>query len=85
MDIRRLIVATVLGLVPMAIGGPGSETYAPLARAVIGGLTVSTLLTLLLVPVLFVIVEKRLRRRPTDDAELDDSGPGPALRSEATP
>ena len=30
-------LAVILGLIPMAIGGPGSETYAPLARAVMGG------------------------------------------------
>jgi hydrophobe/amphiphile efflux-1 (HAE1) family protein len=67
-------LATVFGLIPMAIGGPGSETYAPLARAVIGGLTVSTFLTLMFVPVLYVIVENRLRRSPPrrddDDALL---------------
>src|SRR5438477_641259 len=44
-------LATVLGLMPMALGiGVGSETNLPLARAVINGLTVSTALTLLLVP-----------------------------------
>jgi hydrophobe/amphiphile efflux-1 (HAE1) family protein len=62
-------LATVVGLIPMAIGGPGSETYAPLARAVIGGLSASTFLTLLLVPVLFVLVEKRF---PTTAAGRDD-------------
>ena len=40
------MVATVFGLLPMAVGfGTGGETNAPLARAVIGGLSVSTMLT----------------------------------------
>ena len=44
-------IATIVGLVPMALGiGEGSETNLPLARAVIGGLTVSTFFTLFLVP-----------------------------------
>jgi multidrug efflux pump subunit AcrB len=44
-------LATVIGLLPMALKlGEGSESYAPLARAVIGGLTVSVLLTVFLVP-----------------------------------
>jgi multidrug efflux pump subunit AcrB len=57
-------LATVLGLMPMALGiGVGSETNLPLARAVIGGLIVSTALTLLLVPSLYVSIETRLERR----------------------
>jgi CzcA family heavy metal efflux pump len=57
-------LATVLGLMPMALGiGVGSETNLPLARAVIGGLIVSTALTLLLVPSLYVAMETRLERR----------------------
>ena len=43
---------TVLGMIPMAIGGgQGSEMWSPMAIAVIGGLTVSTILTLVLIPV----------------------------------
>ena len=46
-------LTTILGMVPMAIGGgQGSETWQPRGISVIGGLTVSTLLTLVLVPVL---------------------------------
>lgn len=62
--------ATVVGLVPMALGiGEGSEANLPLARAVIGGLTVSTLFTLFLVPVLYTLFERLARRGPDDDAE----------------
>jgi CzcA family heavy metal efflux pump len=57
-------LATVFGLLPMAIGfGTGAETNAPLARAVVGGLSVSTLLTLFLVPTMYVILEERFPRR----------------------
>lgn len=54
---------TVLGLIPMAMGiGEGSELQAPLARVVIGGLTTSTLITLVLVPVIYSLVEERAER-----------------------
>ncbi len=63
-------LATVLGLLPMAFGlGEGSEANLPLARAVIGGLLVSTALTLLLVPTLYVAAEKRLERWRKPEAE----------------
>jgi len=60
-------LTTVLGMLPMALGiGAGAATQAPLATAVIGGLSVSTLLTLLVVPVIYSILDdlgERLRRR----------------------
>ncbi len=44
-------LATIIGLLPMALNlGEGSESYAPLARAIIGGLTLSVILTVFLVP-----------------------------------
>jgi len=53
-------LATIIGLGPMALGlGEGSETNMPLARAVIGGLLVSTFMTLLFIPVLHTIVRRR--------------------------
>jgi CzcA family heavy metal efflux pump len=55
-------LATVLGLIPMALGIGGEKTQAPLAIAVIGGLTVSTALTLLFVPVLYTLFEERFKR-----------------------
>lgn len=56
-------LTTLLGLVPLALGiGEGSELQAPLARAVIGGLTTSTLVTLLLVPALYLLVERGRER-----------------------
>jgi Cu/Ag efflux pump CusA len=41
----------------------GSGANAPLARAVIGGLTISTMLTLVLIPTLYVMLEERFPRR----------------------
>ncbi|MFA6780134.1 MAG: efflux RND transporter permease subunit, partial [Paludibacteraceae bacterium] len=49
-------LTTILGMVPMAIGtGEGSEMWSPMGISVIGGLTISTILTLILVPVLYCI------------------------------
>jgi multidrug efflux pump subunit AcrB len=50
-------LATMIGLIPMALGlGEGSEAYAPLARVIIGGLGVSVIVTVFIVPAAFVIV-----------------------------
>lgn len=52
-------IATALGLVPMSLGiGEGSELQVPLARVVIGGLTTSLLITLVLVPTVYTIFEE---------------------------
>lgn len=54
-------VATVLGLIPMSLGiGEGSELQVPLARVVIGGLTTSLLITLVLVPTAYTFFEEGL-------------------------
>ncbi|MBS4534922.1 efflux RND transporter permease subunit [Clostridium sp. D2Q-14] len=59
-------LTTVLGLLPIAIGlGEGSEIQAPMATVVIGGLLLSTLLTLVLIPVMYTIfddISRKLRR-----------------------
>jgi multidrug efflux pump subunit AcrB len=62
-------LATVLGLIPMAIGLGGESTQAPLAIAVIGGLTVSTTLTLFFVPSLYVVFERRFKRKSAPAGE----------------
>ena len=55
-------LATVFGLLPMALKlGTGSEAYAPLARAIIGGLLVSVVLTVVVVPAAYVLVYRRVR------------------------
>lgn len=49
-------LATIFGLLPMALKmGTGSEAYAPLARAIIGGLSVSVLLTVFIVPAAYIL------------------------------
>ncbi len=53
-------LATILGLIPMALGTePGSEQYAPLARAIIGGLLVSVVVTVYLVPAAYLLVHRK--------------------------
>jgi hydrophobic/amphiphilic exporter-1 (mainly G- bacteria), HAE1 family len=53
-------LATVLGLIPMALGtDAGSEQYAPLARAIIGGLLVSVVVTVYLVPAAYLLVHRK--------------------------
>ena len=50
-------LCTLFGLLPLALGlGPGAEIQRPLAIAVIGGLTVSTLVTLVFVPVVMWLI-----------------------------
>ena len=63
-------LATVLGLIPMALGLGGEKTQAPLAIAVIGGLTVSTALTLFFVPTLYTIFEERFKRELKNEESL---------------
>lgn len=54
---------TLLGLIPLAVSsGDGSETWRPLGISTIGGLFFSTLITLILVPVLYSITETRLKK-----------------------
>ncbi|MBN2498237.1 MAG: efflux RND transporter permease subunit [Deltaproteobacteria bacterium] len=57
-------LTTVLGLLPLALGiGEGADAQAPLARAVIGGLIGATPITLLLVPVIYMLVHRGRERR----------------------
>jgi multidrug efflux pump subunit AcrB len=65
--------ATVLGLIPMAIGIGGESSQAPLAIAVIGGLTMSTFLTLIFVPTLYTVFEKRFHRKGITEQDIKDS------------
>ena len=72
-------LATVIGLIPTAMGlERGSEANQPLALAVVGGLTSSTLLSLFLVPVMFLFFAKRA------PVETDASVPHGPLAGEAT-
>jgi HAE1 family hydrophobic/amphiphilic exporter-1 len=58
--ILMTMLTTVLGLLPLAIGiGEGAEVRAPMAITVIGGLTVSTLLTLIVIPVMYAVMDRK--------------------------
>ena len=53
-------LATILGLIPMALAlEAGSEQYAPLARAIIGGLMVSVVITVFLVPAAYLVIHRK--------------------------
>jgi multidrug efflux pump subunit AcrB len=61
-------LATLLGMIPMALGiEAGSEQYAPLARAIIGGLAVSVATTIFLVPAVYLIIHGR-KQTPVAEA-----------------
>jgi HAE1 family hydrophobic/amphiphilic exporter-1 len=58
--IAMTTLATLLGFLPLAIGlGEGSEVRSPMAITVIGGLAVSTLLTLVVIPIVYELVDRK--------------------------
>jgi HAE1 family hydrophobic/amphiphilic exporter-1 len=77
--IMMTTATTVLGLVPMALGiGEGAELQAPLARVVIGGLLTSTLITLVFIPVVYMLLEERTERvRVREAARAPEPLPAP--------
>jgi len=65
--IMMTTLTTVLGLLPMALGlGEGAEMRSPMAITVIGGLLTSTLLTLVVVPVMYAILDRRADALPAE-------------------
>jgi multidrug efflux pump subunit AcrB len=66
-------LAMIIGMLPMALGlGEGGEQNAPLARAVIGGLTVATFATLFVVPVIYSLLRQKAPFAvATEDASAD--------------
>ena len=63
-------LATLLGMIPMAMGlEAGSEQYAPLARAIIGGLAVSVVVTVFLVPAAYLVLHGRAGHAGTETTE----------------
>src|SRR5690606_9179797 len=78
--IMMTTATTVLGLLPLSFAiGSGAELQAALARVVIGGLLASTLITLVLIPVIYVLVAD-LRERIAARRKSDDVHATPALR-----
>ena len=66
-------LTTILGLLPLALGiGEGADAQAPLARAVVGGLTGSTLITLVLIPAVYAVFHPE-RRKPTASAKPEET------------
>ncbi len=64
-------LATILGMIPMALAlEAGSEQYAPLARAIIGGLTVSVIVTVYVVPAAYLWVHRKVDTRVTAAKEV---------------
>lgn len=58
-------VTTIIGVLPIALGfGAGGEARSPLGVVVIGGMTVSTVLTLVVIPVMYCLLDDLTRRRP---------------------
>jgi HAE1 family hydrophobic/amphiphilic exporter-1 len=77
-------VAMIFGMLPLAFAlGEGSEARAPMARAVIGGLVTSTLLTLFVVPVVYTLLDdagvwlrrRRVARVPVHGGQLGEAAP----------
>jgi multidrug efflux pump subunit AcrB len=64
-------LATIIGMIPMAMNlGEGGEQYTPMARAIIGGLTSSVLLTVFIVPAAYLLVYGRKERHASQDQQL---------------
>jgi HAE1 family hydrophobic/amphiphilic exporter-1 len=69
---------TILGLMPMAMGlGEGAELRAPLAITVIGGLAVATLLTLIVIPVVYSFIDRKVFAADLSDNKVPASDPDP--------
>ena len=67
-------LATLIGLIPMAMKlGTGSEAYAPLARSIIGGLAVSVVLTVFIVPAAYYLIY----RRKEAQSKISETGTAP--------
>jgi hydrophobic/amphiphilic exporter-1 (mainly G- bacteria), HAE1 family len=68
-------LATIIGMIPMALKlGAGAEQYAPMARAIIGGLTTSVIFTVFIVPAAYLLVYRKKDRHGAASNE-----PSPAV------
>jgi multidrug efflux pump subunit AcrB len=77
-------LAMIVGMLPMSLGlGEGGEQNAPLGRAVIGGLLVATVFTLVFVPVCYAVLRRKPPAPDLSDDEMDESAPDGALAEAA--
>ena len=68
---------TIFGLLPMALGlGEGAELRAPLAITVIGGLAVATLLTLIVIPVVYSLLDRQRLAADADEPSVAEESSG---------
>jgi len=64
-------LSTIFGVLPIALGlGAGAESRKPLGVVVVGGMVFSTLLTLILVPIVYSLLARFARRRPADESTV---------------
>ena len=69
-------LAMIIGMLPMSLGlGEGGEQNAPLARAVIGGLSMATLATLFFVPAVFALCHRKRSPQPASASSATLSNP----------
>ena len=65
-------LTTILGLLPMALSsGSGNEMYRPLALALLGGLTISTMFTLVIVPTVYAAIRNRIPLKDYDAKDIE--------------
>jgi len=73
-------LAMIIGMLPMSLGlGDGGEQNAPLGRAVIGGLLVATIATLLLVPVVYATLRTKAGHTPDEDIDAEMHAEDPTI------
>jgi H+/gluconate symporter-like permease len=74
----------IVGMLPMSLGlGEGGEQNAPLGRAVIGGLLVATIFTLVFVPVTYAVLRRKTPAPELTDEELDEEPSDTAMETTA--
>src|SRR5699024_4390902 len=66
-------IVTIIAMIPLALGlGSGSETWTPIARSVVGGLTASTVLMLFVVPCIYNLINKKVEEFGFDWIHKED-------------
>jgi Cu(I)/Ag(I) efflux system membrane protein CusA/SilA len=67
-------LTTALALIPLAVSGnlPGNEIQSPMAKVILGGLFTSTLLNSFVIPVVYLLINKRISRKVVADSGITD-------------